>query len=276
MSNKQFSLKLKKFDMSMIRDDQVVVFVGKRGTGKSYLVKDLLYHHRDIPVGTCISPTEEANRFFGDIIPPLFIHQEYTPELVHKLLVRQKQIVKKMRDDPTYSSVDPRAFVIMDDCLYDNCWQKDVGIKEIFMNGRHWKLMYILTMQYPLGIPPNLRTNIDWVFLLRENITANRKRLYDYYAGMFPSFEVFNQVMDQCTDNYECLVIHNGAKSNKLEDQVFWYKADNHPEFRMGADVFWQHSRNNYSPLSGNDTDETPIENYRAKKSQAYVNIHKV
>ena len=30
--------------------------------------------------------------------------------------------------------------------------------------------------------------------------------------------------MDQCTENYECLVINNNAKSNKLTDQVFWYK----------------------------------------------------
>ena len=35
---------------------------------------------------------------------------------------------------------------------------------------------------------------------------------------MFPTFEMFAQVMDQCTEDYCCLVIHNNAKSNKLED----------------------------------------------------------
>ena len=43
---------------------------------------------------------------------------------------------------------------------------------------------------------------------------------------MFPTFESFAQVMDQCTENYECLVINNNAKSNKLQDQIFWYKAE--------------------------------------------------
>ena len=62
-------------------------------------------------------------------------------------------------------------------------------------------------MQFALGIPPNLRTNIDYVFILRENIVSNRKRIYEHYAGMFPSFEMFCQIMDQCTENYECLVI---------------------------------------------------------------------
>ena len=36
------NLKLKKFDMASIKDDKVVVFIGKRETGKSFLVKDLL------------------------------------------------------------------------------------------------------------------------------------------------------------------------------------------------------------------------------------------
>ena len=81
--------------------------------------------------------------------------------------------------------------------------------------------MFIITMQYALGIPPSLRTNIDYVFILRENYVSNRKRLYEQFAGMFPSFDMFCQVMDSCTENYECLVINNNAKSNTLEEQIF-------------------------------------------------------
>ena len=114
-------------------------------------------------------------------------------------------------------NVDPRAFLILDDCLYDNKWTKDVSMRSVFMNGRHWKLLFLLTMQYALGVPPNLRTNIDYVFILRENYVSNRKRLYEHYAGMFPTFEMFCQVMDQCTENYECLVINNNAKSNYIQ-----------------------------------------------------------
>ena len=48
------NIKLKKFDMKSIRDDKVIVFIGKRETGKSFLVKDLLYHKRDMLTGTVI------------------------------------------------------------------------------------------------------------------------------------------------------------------------------------------------------------------------------
>ena len=36
------SVKLQKFDMSKIEDDKVIVLIGKRETGKSFLVKDLI------------------------------------------------------------------------------------------------------------------------------------------------------------------------------------------------------------------------------------------
>ena len=128
--------------------------------------------------------------------------------------------------------------------LYDNAWTKDKLMRLLFMNGRHWKILLIITMQYPLGIPPNLRTNIDYVFILREPYINNRKKIYENYAGMFPTFESFCQVMDQCTENFECLVINNNAKSNKLQEQIFWYKAEHHANFRLGSKEFWELSKN--------------------------------
>ena len=130
---------------------------------------------------------------------------------------------------------------------------------------RHWKVMLLITMQYPLGIPPTLRTNIDYVFILREPYIANRKRIYENYAGMFPTFEAFCQVMDQCTENYECLVINNNSKSNKLSDQVFWYKADSHGDFRLGSKEFWELSKN----LKDDDDNEEAYDPNKMKKRGA-------
>ena len=79
------NLELKKFDISQIKDDKVVVLIGKRDTGKSFLCKDILYHHRDIPVGQVISGTEAANQFYGELVPPLFIHEEFDTEIVSNI-----------------------------------------------------------------------------------------------------------------------------------------------------------------------------------------------
>jgi hypothetical protein len=246
------TLELKKFDMKSIQfkpnenKGPVVVLIGKRDTGKSFLVRDLLWYQQDIPIGTVISGTEEGNGFYGKMVPRLFIHNEYNSAIIENVLKRQRTVLKQVKKEmDTYkrTTIDPRAFVILDDCLYDATWSRDKLMRLLFMNGRHWKVMLVITMQYPLGIPPTLRTNIDYVFILRENYIANRKRIYENYAGMFPTFEAFCQVMDQCTENYECLVINNNSKSNKLNDQVFYYKADNHNDFRLGSKEFWELSK---------------------------------
>jgi hypothetical protein len=239
-------LELKKFDISSISDDKVVVLIGKRNTGKSFLIKDLLFHNNSFQVGTAISGTEAANGFFGEMIPKMFIHEEYKQTIIDNVVKRQTTIMKNIGKEVVKfggSHIDPRAFLILDDCLYDSKWTNDKNIRALFMNGRHLKMFFIISMQYPLGIPPNLRTNIDFIFILRENIVANRKRIYDNYAGMFQNFEIFCQVMDQCTENFECLVIDNTTKSNKLEDNVFWYKAATHSPFKMCNQQFWEMSK---------------------------------
>ena len=246
------NLELKKFDMKTISfkanesKGPVIVLIGRRDTGKSFLVRDLLYYHQDIPIGTVISGTEEGNGFYGKVVPKLFIHNEYNTAIIENVLKRQRQVLKQIKKEMEQyrkTNIDPRAFVIMDDCLYDNSWSRDKMMRLLFLNGRHWKLMLIITMQYPLGIPPTLRTNIDYVFILREPYIVNRKKIYENYAGMFPTFESFCQVMDQCTEGYECLVINNNAKSNKLQDTVFWYKADAHNDFHLGSKEYWELSK---------------------------------
>ena len=272
------SLNLKKFDMNKIAKGSVCVMIGKRNTGKSFLTKDLLYYKRDIPIGTVISGTEGANQFYSKIVPPLFIHEEYSPEIIANSLKRQKLVVSKMRQQENQfgkSNIDPNAFVILDDCLYDNTWTKDTNVRSLFMNGRHYKVLLIITSQYSLGIPPNLRCNIDFVFILRENIVNNRKRLYDNYAGMFPTFEVFCQVMDQCTENFECLVIDNTSKSNKIEDMVFWYKADDHASFTMGSPEFWQHHTSNFRDKFSDDPEEEFSLGTGKKKNTPTINVKK-
>lgn len=236
------------------RKSPMIVVIGKKDTGKSFLVRDILYEAQSsFPVGTVISGTEVANEFFQHMVPSKFIHDKYTPEIVMNVIKRQMN-VKQKRNTSKHgsggqSNIDPRAFLILDDCLYDSSWIKEESTRYVFMNGRHIDLMTIITMQYPLGITPNLRTNVDFVFILRENILGNRRRIYENYAGMFPTFEMFCTFMDQCTENFECLVICNNVNSNKLEDQVFWYKAADHPPFHMCDQSLWSDNKPFHSAM---------------------------
>jgi len=266
------NFQIKKFDIKMIvdrcemdsRKSPMIVLIGKKDTGKSFLVRDILANAKDcFPVGTVISGTEAANPFFQEIVPSKLIHDKYKPEIVMNVVKRQLAVKQQRNHEKKArgsSNIDPRAFLILDDCLYDKSWINEESTRYVFMNGRHVDMVTLITMQYPLGITPNLRTNIDFVFILRENSIGNRKRIYENYAGMFPTFDMFCQFMDQCTENYECLVITNSTQSNKLDDQVFWYKASDHPQFKMCDDSLWAGNQPFSSTmLAGDDFDSSKM-----------------
>jgi len=170
----------------------------------------------------------------------MLIHKMYDPDILNKLFKRQEKAINERWRDP-------RAFLLFDDCLADSKnWSKDERIKEIFFNGRWYKMLFILTMQAPMGIPPELRTNIDFTFILKNNNASDRERIYKHYAGMFQTREIFERVLDSCTDDYHCLVIDNTTTSNNLEDQVFYYKASKHEDFRICSDYLWKINKEKY------------------------------
>ena len=120
------NLELKKFDMKNIvfkageNQGPVIVLIGRRDTGKSFLVRDLLYYHQDIPIGTVISGTEAGNGFYAKMVPKLFIHEEYNTAIIENILKRQRIVVKQIKKEKEAygrSNIDPRTFVILDDCL---------------------------------------------------------------------------------------------------------------------------------------------------------------
>jgi len=241
-------------------------------THNSWLVRDIFYHHKNIPVGLIFSGTEEANPFFGDFVPDSFIHSEYDPDLIQMMLTKQSQKVKKARSEGVPDGLTPsnRAFIVLDDMLHDaTTWKKEKTIKSIFFNGRHYNIFFILTLQYPLGIPPALRSNIDYVFIFNEPSIKNRKTIYDDYAGMVPTFEHFCNILDSCTQDHECLVIKTSGHSNDLRDQIFWYKASSHDSFRVGHPKIWKYHDTHYNKKYDVERDEEQEEIDKLKKKFA-------
>lgn len=245
------NLKIKEFKLSMLKDHAAIAMIAKRGSGKSIVCRDILREKGDIPGGMIIAPTDKMNSFYGDFIPQLYIHYEFRPELLETLLYRQELMIEKAAEKAKKGKkVDPRAFLLMDDCMAKkSSWIKDDTISEIFMNGRHYKLTYMLTMQYSLGISPELRSNFDYVFLLADDFRSNKERIWKHYAGMFPTFDSFCTVFDELTDNYGCMVIDNKVKSKKISEKIFWYKSDCKEHVpKMGCKQYRKYHRKNYDP----------------------------
>ena len=97
--------------------------------------------------------------------------------MVQQVITRQKNSINS-----TDTKKDKDVFLLLDDCMYDKRMIRDTNIRGIFMNGRHWRITFMLTMQYCMDLPPDLRANIDYVFILRENIIQNQEKLYKNFC----------------------------------------------------------------------------------------------
>jgi hypothetical protein len=244
-------IQIRKFELSKMCDHATICLIAKRATGKSFLVKEMMYHKRNIPTIIAISKTEKLNSFYSEFIPDSYIYSDFNTDILTRLFKRQSRIIEdnKMRDKEGKKKKDGSVMLIMDDCLSVKGWTRDSNILELFYNGRHSLISFILTIQYAVGIPPDLRSNFDYIFLLAEDAVSSRKKLYDHYAGMFPTFDIFQQVFNDLTDNYGVMVIDNRIHSKNLTDKVFWYKAKKVPTFKVGSNKFKDFHNTKYDEL---------------------------
>lgn len=206
------------FDVSSVRDDSLVVIIGKRASGKTHLALDLVSRH-GIPYGVASSAKEQRKEEYGLVMPSALVHvEECACEVVAKFLTRQRTASKAARIE----GVDARGFIVLEDTFYDMSWTKDSGVRALFLNNRSWRSFVVMAMQYAVRMPPMFRANTDFVFLFRERNAQNRRRLWEQY-GSFATFEEFEAAFEECTAGpWSCMVIDAMAREGP---NVFKYTA---------------------------------------------------
>lgn len=226
-----------------------VVIIGRPKSGKSWLIRDLLYHKKHIiPVGMAFCGTEDSSGFYGKIFPKSFIYNEYSHEAIQRFIDRQKLAREHIGDKHAW------AVCLIDDCADDAKIFKTPLQQSMYKNGRHFRMLYIVSQQYALDVSKATRPSIDYVFIMREPNLSFRKAIYDNYASVIPTFKDFCAVMDAITEDHTSLVIKNSAESNDWKDCVFYYKAKKTPEVDPDADrswfgctTYWEHDRERYN-----------------------------
>ena len=225
-------MRVKRFDPTTLKPHRIIIIVGKRGTGKSVMQRDLMYHMaQKWDFGLAMTPTEESADMFRQHMPDSWIYNGFSTAKLDQMLGLQRDLCR--------SKKQKNLFILMDDCMYDKKILKGLGIRDLFMNGRHMHISLCNAVQYVMDMGPDLRTQVDYVFALRENIISNKTKLWKYFFGMFEKYEDFAKVMDKCTSNHGCLVMDNTTGSCNVEECIFWYKAEmNLPNFQIGSPSF--------------------------------------
>lgn len=260
------TFKFKKWDLSTVPNNSVITIIGKRRSGKSKLIIDIMYQKQhEIPFWRIMSETEQLNHDFEGIIPPQFITNELDAAEVERLCLRQETI-KNLKFQAASMNMpeltvglpsNHNMALVVDDCFSNpKVWQ-DKRINKLFVNGRHYDMLLLYGMQNPKGVLPNQRANSDYVVFFHEGNPRQRKKVFEEYCetieSVFPNYRRFSQIFAEITSNYKCMVINMNNSSGKPEDAVMYYKANLYPtsisEKIPIAPKMWKIHRRSYDPM---------------------------
>jgi hypothetical protein len=228
------AIRVKKFNPNNIRESRIMFIIGKRHTGKSVLMKDVLYHMPRPDYCLAMAPTEDTLKMYREIVPECCIFDHFDQEKLEATVSLQKELVARGKKRT--------VLIILDDCLYQKNVLKSNAMRSIFFNGRHDNIGLVCAAQYMMDVDVSLRTNIDYIFTMRENILVNRQKLYRYYFGQFEKYDEFEKVFAACTQDYKCLVLDGTVAVTLVPtDSVMWYKASVEiPEFKLCRSIYWK------------------------------------
>jgi hypothetical protein len=228
-----------------------MLLISQKEIERSTLILDYLYHNQDFPLGLIVSLSDQYQSY----LPSIFLHDQYTPEILTQLIKRQHDVCYRS------STLDPRIFIVLDNCFNEaGQWMENNEIRTLFCNGQCMCVTVLLAMAH-CRINPAIRGNLSYVFLCQESELKKQEQMFRYYGGIFPSFEMFKGALNQCAQNHGCMVIDNRSSSDRIEDQVFWYRPKIKETFKMCYPIFWNHPESLFT-----DEDRKKIEMYESVK----------
>ncbi len=228
--------------------------IGKTGTGKTTMVKNLLHSMSYIDYGLVIAPTHSSYLDFATVFPPAAVHENTDLTPLVNMLDTQKKILKKRGNRKIRY-----LCVVLDDCVADDKVMKHKIIKDIAYNGRHFHITSIWTTQYILEVPKAIRMNINYVYQLRELSKNNIETLHKEYFSIVGGMPTFIKILNAITDDRGCLFFDNCTQSTSPSDLVFWFKGKSTKDlgpFKVGCKSMYRIIARYMRPFSQvNDVD---------------------
>ena len=230
-----------KFDPKNLRLHSTVLFGGGRRTGKSFAMRDFMYHMRkNVYDAQIFSGTYDDDHPWHEFTPlpyVSYVKEEFPHEVLSECSERQEK--RKLIARKHHVKCPPSMLVFEDlEYLKKSMWN-DPGIRSVMFNGR-WRNTYVfLAVQYIMEIKMALRGMFDYALFTMENSAAVRKRIYEQFGGIFPTLQDFESVFFECTKDHRCMVIDCRATSYNVKEVVFWYKASDHGTFKIGSPEVW-------------------------------------
>lgn len=234
--------RFKRFDPSTIRDYASILFAGGKRSGKSTIMREFMWYIKDrVYDAHVFTGTFDEDHPWEWNTPKQMVHDcmtTFDKEGLDEVLATQehrKSLARQMN-----ASCPPSVLVLEDlEFLKPSIWVNQ-GTRALIFNGRWVKLFCFVAYQYVMEVKMEMRGSFDYCVFTMDNSQAVRERIWKQFAGVFKSLPEFEEAFMALTTDYRAMVLDMRARSYKLEDCVFWYRANpNLGAFKMGHPDIW-------------------------------------
>ena len=82
--------------------------------------------------------------------------------------------------------------------------------------------------------------------------------------------------MNACTEGFDCLVLDNTSRSNKITDCVYWYRAKPDRKFKIGSKELWDYHKSNYNDKYADVEEQVDLEKTKKKPGLSVKKVKSV
>jgi hypothetical protein len=208
-------------------EPSIMVFTGAPKSGKTYLMKSLLYQYAQekyFKFGLVFSGTAFTGQF--SCIPDKYIKQEWDEKFLIDYLSRLQQLALKGNLQP--------SFLIIDDFIGKLVGSSSLVFQNLISTYRWYKLTIFMSSQYlAAGLATTLiRECATHAFMFHSHIKNSIKSLYESFGFQMKNQDEFQDFFNSATEEkYYCMLAV--LTKTKKDETYFGFKADSYPEFKL-------------------------------------------
>jgi len=238
-----------------------MMFVAARDSGKSHQMVRIAKMF-DVHMWAAWCGNKDTEDFWGDRFGSNA--SVYGPD---DRGVRALQRIIEDRDERirVYKKIHKRPWpkelsmgLIFDDVTGKRKFRSCALLEDLFSNGRHYKLVILMSVQWSRQILPAMRANSDCVFFLR-NPRKSVETIYNEFISVPHDFKTFQQLLSSVTKLkkrdrklYNALVYTPNLGSERIAEcySVFTDKYINPEDVELGSKQWRQYNIENYCDKS--------------------------
>ena len=215
---------LDKFDLDRLCLHTDIIFVvGKRGTGKTTLIRSILRHHRHrIDFLVVMSGSEKANRAYQHMmVPRVCIRHKFDATYL-------QEIYNEVASGKTRgkSGKAARVVFVFDDLAFGgNTFWGNETIRNIMFMGRHYQIGIMFAVQYIMHIPLECRSQYNYAFTMQDNAFDTLERLRKVFFSFIRKDDDFQTVLQYFTAQFGVLVSVGACNDPELTRCMNWFRA---------------------------------------------------